>query len=77
MLTGLIYLFCNRNGLCEEKLEFFRVWQLWMAAMVHLIEFTVLAEPLGCSVPRQVPVLWRHQELLQWQSLLAFQGSQC
>lgn len=43
----------------EEKSVFQRVWQLWVAAMVHLLELTVLAEPLGCSAPHWVPVLQR------------------
>lgn len=45
--------------------------------MVRLIEFTVLAEPLGCSAPSQVPVLWRSQpgqHMGPWELPLGFAG---
>ena len=46
--------------------------------MVHLIEFTVLAEPLDCSAPCRVPVLrclCLGQHMGPWELPLGFAGA--
>lgn len=61
----------------REVRAFHGVWQLWMADMMHLMEFMVQAEPLDCFVPSWVPVprcSWLDQHLGPQELPLSFAG---